>query len=160
MARLASLAAPAYRLGSGDKIKLNVYNEEDLSGEFHVGGDGSMSLPLVGQIQVGGLTVSEFEQKLTQKLKTYVRVPKVSAQVLNYRPFYILGEVKKGGEYPYSNGLLVRDAVAKAGGYTYRAVTGYVYVRHANESAERRYPLDTPVRVVPGDNIRVPERIF
>jgi polysaccharide export outer membrane protein len=158
--QLATVATPAYRLGSGDKIKLNVYNEEDLSGEFDVGGDGSLSLPLVGQIQVGGLTLPEFEQKLTEKLKAYVRVPKVSAQVLNYRPFYIQGEVKNGGEYPFSNGLLIRDAVAKAGGYTYRAVTGHVFVRHANDTSERRYSLSTPVRVVPGDNIRVPERIF
>lgn len=155
-----AINTPLYRLGSGDKIKLNVYGEEDLSGEFEVGGSGAVSLPLVGQVQAGGLTVPEFEIQLAEQLKKYVRNPKVSAQVLNYRPFYIQGEIKAGGEYPYSNGLVVRDAVAKAGGYTYRAVTGYVLIRHANETAERQYSLDTPVRVLPGDNIRVTERIF
>ncbi len=155
-----AVKSPSYRLGSGDKIKLNVYGEEDLSGEFEIGAGGAISLPLVGQVQAGGLTVPEFEGQLATRLKKYVRDPKVSAQVLNYRPFYIQGEVKSGGEYPYSNGLVVRDAVAKAGGYTYRAVTGYVLIRHANETAERKYSLDTPVRVLPGDNIRVVERIF
>ncbi len=155
-----AIKAPSYRLGSGDKIKLNVYGEEDLSGEFVIGAGGAISLPLVGQVQAGGKTVPEFERQLATQLKKYVRDPKVSAQVMNYRPFYIQGEIKSGGEYPYSNGLVVRDAVAKAGGYTYRAVTGYVLIRHANETAERRYPLDTPVRVLPGDNIRVTERIF
>lgn len=155
-----SRQAEQYRLGSGDKIKLNVYNEEDLSGEFDIAGNGILSLPLVGQVQAGGLTVSEFEQRLTKKLKTYVRNPRVSVQVLNYRPFYIRGEVKKGGEYPYSNGLVVADAVAKAGGYSYRAIRNYVYIRHASEIVEKKYSLDTPVRVLPGDNIRVPERYF
>ena len=79
---------------------------------------------------------------------------------MNYRPYYIQGEIKAGGEYPYSNGLVVRNAVAKAGGYTYRGVTSYVYIRHANETAERKYSLDTPVPVLPGDNIRIPERVF
>ena len=155
-----ALKIPAYRLGSGDKIKLTVYGEEDLSGEFEIGAGGAISLPLVGQVQAGGLTVPEFEVQLATQLQKYVRNPKISAQVLNYRPFYIQGEVKSGGEYPYSNGLVVRDAVAKAGGYTYRAVTGYVLIRHANETAERQYSLDKPVRVLPGDNIRITERIF
>lgn len=155
-----SRQAEQYRLGSGDKIKLNVYNEEDLSGEFDIAGNGLLSLPLVGQMQAGGLTVSEFEQQLTQKLKTYVRNPRVSAQILNYRPFYIRGEVKNGGEFPYSNGLVVADAVAKAGGYSYRAVRDHVYIRHANETAETKHLLGSPVRVLPGDNIRVPERYF
>ncbi len=159
-AQPASLAGVAYRLGSGDKIKLSVYSEKDLSGEFVVGGDGAVSLPLVGQVRAGGLTVAEFEKQLVKKLKKYVRNPRVSTQVLNFRPFYIQGEVKAGGEYPYSNGLVVRDAVAKAGGYTYRAVTGYVLIRHANQTVERRYSLDAPVHVLPGDNIRVTERIF
>lgn len=160
-ATTTSAVKPAdYQLGSGDKLKLTVYGEEDLSGEFVVDGNGAVSLPLVGQLQVGGHTIPEFEAKLGESLKKFVRNPQVNAQVLNYRPFYIQGEIKSGGEYPYSNGLVVRDAVAKAGGYTYRAVTGYVYIRHANESEERQYSLDTAVPVLPGDNIRVPERIF
>ncbi len=149
-----------YRLGSGDKIKLTVYGEADLSGDFDVSGNGSVSLPLVGQVRAGGRTVPEFEQSLTQQLKTYFRHPRVSVQVLNYRPFYIQGEVKNAGEYSYINGLLVRDAIAKAGGYTYRAATNHVFIRRATDQEERRYSLDAPVYVMPGDNIRVSERFF
>ena len=152
--------AQQYRLGAGDKIKLDVYNEEDLSGEFDLGAGGSLSLPLVGQINAGGLTVREFEQELTEKLKKYVKNPQINAQVITYRPFYISGEVKAGGEYPYSNALVARDAVAKAGGYTYRAVTTHIYIRRANEIVEKKYALDRQVKVWPGDNVRVPERIF
>jgi polysaccharide export outer membrane protein len=157
-----SAHAPAaeYRLGSGDKIKLTVYGEDDLSGDFQIGGNGSLSLPLVGQVQAGGRTIPEFEVLLTRQLQTYFRHPRVNIQVLNYRPFYIQGEVKNAGEYTYSNGLLVRDAIAKAGGYTYRASTNYVYIRHAAEHEEKRYALDTPVYVIPGDNIRIDERFF
>ena len=157
-----SAHAPAaeYRLGSGDKIKLTVYGEDDLSGDFQIGGNGGLSLPLVGQVQAGGRTIPEFEVLLTRQLQTYFRHPRVNIQVLNYRPFYIQGEVKNAGEYTYSNGLLVRDAIAKAGGYTYRASTNYVYIRHAAEHEEKRYALDTPVYVIPGDNIRIDERFF
>ena len=158
--RKPASTGPDYRLGSGDKIKLMVYGEDDISGDFDISGTGGLSLPLIGQVQAGGLTLTEFELSLTQKLKTYVRNPRVSVQILNYRPFYIQGEVKNGGEYPYSDGLLVRDAVAKAGGYTYRAATDHLYIRHANEVSEQRYSLDGTVRVQPGDNIRVPERFF
>ncbi len=149
-----------YRLGPGDKIRLRVDSSEELTDTFDVTGDGSVSLPLVGKISAVGLTLAQFEQRLKDKLRTYIKNPDVSVQIDNYRPFYILGEVKKGGEFPYSNGLVVRDAVAKAGGYTYRAVTSYVYIRHAHQQSERRYSLNAPVRVMPGDNIRVPERIF
>jgi protein involved in polysaccharide export with SLBB domain len=149
-----------YRLGSGDKLKLQIYGEDDLSGEFEINGAGTLSLPLLGQTKVQGLTTTELEMLLTERLRTYVRSPQVTVQVLNYRPFYIQGEIKKGGEYPYSNGLLVRDAVAKAGGYTYRASTAYVYIRHAHETGERKYSLDESVKVLPGDSIRVPERFF
>ncbi len=156
----AAVHTNEYRLGSGDKIRLTVYGEEDLSGEFDVTGNGTLSLPLIGQVKASGLTVTEFERMLTEKLKVYVRSPKVSTQVLNFRPFYIQGEVKNGGEYAYIDGLLVNDAVAKAGGYTYRAATSYVYIRRANQTSEKEYRLDRPMRVLPGDNIRVPERIF
>lgn len=152
--------ATDYRLGSGDKVKLTVYGEADLSGDFEIGGNGTLSLPLIGQVKAGSLTIPEFEQLLTLQLQTYFRHPRVSVQVLNYRPFYIQGEVKNAGEYSYSNGLLVRDAIAKAGGYTYRASTSAVYIRRATEQEEKHYSLDAPVYVMPGDNIRIGERFF
>ncbi len=150
-----------YRLGSGDKIRVITFGEEDLSGEFELDGKGVFSLPLVGQIKARGLTLRDLEQLIADKLRGgYLRDPRVSVEVMNYRPFYIHGEVKKAGEYPYKNGLTVENAVATAGGYTYRARTTYVFIRHAGEKEEKRYQLGGPVRILPGDNVRVPERFF
>ncbi|MEM7620105.1 MAG: polysaccharide biosynthesis/export family protein [Pseudomonadota bacterium] len=151
----------AYRLGAGDKIRLIIFKEPDLSGEFDVDGNGIVSLPLIGQVSAKNVTLRELEQKIATKFQNgYLKDPKVSIEVLNYRPFFILGEVKKGGEYPFKAGLTVRDAVAMAGGYTYRANNGKVYIRRANTEVEKDYPLSRKVLVYPGDNVRVPERFF
>ncbi len=89
-----------------------------------------------------------------------MRDPRVNIEVALYRPYYILGEVKKSGEYPYRLGITVLDAVASAGGFTYRANENKVFLRRSGGSVEEVYPLDAPVKVFPGDNIRVPERYF
>ncbi len=150
-----------YRLGTGDKLKITVYGEEDLSGEFLVDGSGQVQLPLVGQVKAATLTIHEFVAEVTTALKDgYLKDPKVSVEVLNYRPFYIIGEVNKPGEYPYENGLSVLGAVALAGGYTYRANDNDVYVRRAGKGKEESMPADSTTRVYPGDIIRVAERIF
>jgi polysaccharide export outer membrane protein len=90
----------------------------------------------------------------------YLNDPKVSVEVLNYRPFFITGEVKNGGEYPYKAGLTVQDAVGVAGGYTYRAETATAYLRRAGEDREIKVSLDSRVPINPGDSIRIPERFF
>jgi len=150
-----------YHLGTGDKLRVTVYGETDLSGEFQVNGSGQVQLPLVGQVKAAGLTVNEFVAQVIHALKDgYLKDPKVSVEVLNYRPFYIMGEVNKPGEYPYENGLNVLGAVALAGGYTYRADDGVVYIRRAGSNKEEHMPADANTRVYPGDSIRVPERIF
>jgi polysaccharide export outer membrane protein len=150
-----------YTLGSGDKLKITVYGEEDLGGEFAIDGSGHIQLPLVGQVKAAGLTLHQFVAELTTALQNgYLKDPKISAQVLNYRPFYIIGEVNKPGEYPYENGLTVLRAVALAGGYTYRANDGKVYVRRVNDSDETSMPADSKTRIFPGDIVRIPERIF
>lgn len=157
----ASAIEDAYRLGAGDKIRLIVFKEKDLSGEFDLDGNGVVSLPLIGQVSARNLTVRDLEQKVANKFREgYLRDPKVSIEVLTYRPFFILGEVKKGGEYPFKAGLTVRDAVAMAGGYTYRANNGKVHIRRANTDTEKVYDLNRKVLVYPGDNVRIPERFF
>lgn len=157
----ASSPGQSYTLGSGDKLRVIVFGEDDLSGQFELDGNGSFSMPLIGQVNAAGLTVSQVEGEIASKLRQgYLRNPSVSVEVLNYRPFYIHGEVKSAGEYPYTNGLTLQNAVAKAGGYSYRANTKTVYIRRANETTERAYNLDQPVEVLPGDTIRVPERFF
>lgn len=149
-----------YRLGSGDKLRLIVFGEEDLSGEFDVTGAGKVSLPLIGQVQAAGMTLDEFEGEVRGKLEQgYLTNPKVSVEVLNYRPFYIIGEVDKPGQYPYTNGMNVINAVAVAGGFTYRAKQDEVYITRDGDK-EKAYAADQAVKVLPGDIVRIPERFF
>ena len=150
-----------YRLGSGDKIRVIVYGEETLSGEFLIGGNGRASLPLIGEVQAAGLTTKAFQDEVQTALKDgYLREPRVNVEVLNFRPFYILGEISKPGEYPYTDGLTVLNAVAVSGGFTYRANKGRVFIRHKNETQEQGVPLTTTALVAPGDTIRIGERLF
>src|SRR5690606_8384373 len=101
---------------------VTVYGEPDLSGDFELDGGGKMALPLLGEVRVGDMTLREAEQAIAARLHPdYLIDPKVSIQVVNYRPFYILGEVKSPGSYPFVNGITVVQAVALAGGFTYRA---------------------------------------
>lgn len=150
-----------YRLGTGDKLRITIYGEEDLSGEFLVDSSGQVQLPLVGQVKAAGLTLHDFMAEVTTAFQDgYLRNPKVSVEVVNYRPFYIMGEVNKPGEYPYEHGLTALQAVALAGGFTYRADDDDVYVRRANSKSEVRLPADDTTKIYPGDVIRISERIF
>jgi protein involved in polysaccharide export with SLBB domain len=151
-----------YQLGAGDKLRIIVFGEESLSGEFLVpGGDGQIAFPLVGNVQASGLTVAGLQSEIEAKLRDgYLKDPHVSIEVLNYRPFYILGEVTKPGEYPYTNGLTVLNAVATANGFTYRADTHHVFIKRASETDEHEYPLTSMTPVAPGDTIRIKERFF
>jgi polysaccharide export outer membrane protein len=138
-----------------------VFNEESLSGEFFVSSAGKVSFPLIGELDASGVGVEEFRNALQAKLSAgYLKDPRVSVEVLTYRPFYILGEVMKPGEYPYSSGMSLLKAVATAGGFTYRAQTKHLFVRHLNESKEQDVTLSTDTPVLPGDTIRVSERFF
>lgn len=157
----ADVAQPVeYRLGAGDQIRITVFNEPDLTGPYTVGSQGTIAYPLVGTVRAGGLTLPEFTTALQTALGQYVRNPSVSVEVTNYRPFFILGEVQRPGTYPYSASLTVPNAVATAGGFTYRANRSRVFIRHANENIERSYPLTVATPVLPGDTVRIGERIF
>ncbi|HZC16321.1 MAG TPA: polysaccharide biosynthesis/export family protein [Caulobacteraceae bacterium] len=151
-----------YRLGAGDKLRIGVFGEDTLSGEFLVpGGGGTIAFPLIGDVQASGLTVNQLQTEIESKLRPdYLKDPHVSIEVLNYRPFYILGEVMKPGEYPYTSRLTVLNAVATANGFTYRADTRKVYIKRANAQGELEYRLDATTAVQPGDTIRIGERFF
>lgn len=152
---------PEYRLGAGDRLRMTVFGEPSLSGEFLVSNTGIVSLPLVGDLPVLGLTVREFQRASETALSQgFLRDPKVNAEVLNYRPFYILGEVESPGTYPYTADLTVLNAVATAGGFTYRAERRRVFIKRADESDERAYELTPVTRVAPGDTVRIGERFF
>ena len=150
-----------YRLGSGDKIRLIVFGEPDLSGEFTISGDGMVSLPLIKEVRATGLTATQLQANVENAFKEgYLKDPRVSIEVLTFRPFYILGEVNRPGEYPYSNGITVVNAVALASGYTYRANQKKVFIRHAGTTVEEEVPLTTMTMVAPGDTVRIAERYF
>jgi polysaccharide export outer membrane protein len=137
-----------------------VFGEADLTGQFVVGSQGSVAYPLVGEVQAAGLTLQEFTDQLRRKLTSFIRQPIVSVEVTNYRPFFILGEVSRPGTYPYAARLTVQNAVATAGGFTYRANQRRVFIKHADEEVEREYELTTTTPVLPGDTVRIPERRF
>ena len=154
-------AAESYVLGPNDRVRLKVYGEPDIAGEYEVDNNGNVSIPLAGHIKAAGLTTRQLEHSIVSALsKGIVRDPRVNVEIALYRPYYILGEVKKGGEYPYRLGLTVMDAVASAGGFTYRANENKVYLRRSGAGVEEVHALDAPIPVFPGDNIRIPERYF
>ena len=156
---LASVAD--YQLGPGDKIRVITFGEDSLSGEFLVDDRGEVALPLIGNLEAAGLSPKEFQGHIQAALSQgYLKNPRVSVEVLGYRPFYILGEVNKPGEYPYTAGLTVLNAVATASGFTYRANTHKVYVKGDGDATEHLVTITAGLRVQPGDTIRIRERYF
>lgn len=150
-----------YRLGTGDKIHVTVFDETDLSGDFQVDATGFVRLPLVGQIKAGGLTAHELEGGIVSALaQGYLNDPKVAVEITTYRPFYIVGEVLKPGEYPFANGMTASSAVALAGGFTTKAVESVVYVRHQGENKERALAATDATPIRPGDVVRVDSTTF
>jgi polysaccharide export outer membrane protein len=151
----------AYRLGTGDKVRVTVFGEKDLSGDFDVNDQGVVALPLIGPTKLAGKTISEAEAQITQSYaKDYLVNPRVNVEVLNYRPFFILGEVKNPGSYPFVNGMTVVNAVALAGGYTPRAKRDHIMVKRAAKPAAGEQEVNEDAAILPGDVIRVPERFF
>ena len=156
-----SQVATAYALGSSDRLRVTVFGHPDLSGEFEVDGTGSISLPLIGQVKAEGLSTPTLEKTISESLSSgYILNPRVSVEVINYRPFYIYGEVGTPGEYPFTNGLTVQNAVAAAGGFTYRANKRVVYIKSIDSPKEIAYDLTPNTVVKPGDTLRIGERIF
>jgi polysaccharide export outer membrane protein len=154
-------AAYVYRLAPDDHLRINVYNEPGVSGEYAVNSEGDISFPLVGMISAKGQTLSEFSAALTQTLQTrYFKNAHLVVDLIASRPIYVLGEVNKAGQFPYQSGITVLGAVATAGGFTYRANQKSVMIRHIGEAAEQRAPLTADVIVQPGDTVRIRERNF
>jgi protein involved in polysaccharide export with SLBB domain len=120
-----------YRLGTGDLISISVYDEADLSLEVRIGLSGQISYPLLGDVVVSGLTPKLLEQNLTRGLKgLYLVAPSVNVSIIEYRPFYVIGEVKKPGSYAFHPGLTVDKAISISGGFTERASKSSIYVIH------------------------------
>lgn len=157
----AARAESAYQVGTGDRLKVSVYNAEKLSGEYSVGGDGKIAFPMIGRIAVAGLTLEEVGQLLTQRLADgYLLNPNVSVDMVAYRSVFILGEVSKPGQYPYAEGMTIYQLVAQAGGFSYRANRRTVRLRHEGEVKEHKYSISNGSPVKPGDTVVILQRYF
>jgi protein involved in polysaccharide export with SLBB domain len=156
---LAAEAAAPPQLQPGEKIHITVYGEPTLSGDYQIDPSGFVSLPLAGTVKAVGLTQQQLEQALTTKYSSgYLKDPKITVGISEFRPFYIVGEVEKPGAYPYTGGLTVLSAIAIAGGTTYRANQSKVLIQHAGEDSMREYNMDAPIPLLPGDIIQIPRR--
>ena len=147
----------SYRLDTGDTVRVTVFGEADLSGTFEIDSQGYVRLPLIGAVPAAGLSTYGLETRLTGSLVQggFLLTPRVNVEVTTYRPFYIIGEVSKPGEYPYVNAMSVPNAIALAGGYTDRAVESEVNIRHQGETKGQDEPADESTRIRPGDVLRV-----
>jgi protein involved in polysaccharide export with SLBB domain len=157
-----SAASVATTLQPGERAKVTVYGEEALTGEYDVNPAGFITMPLIGTVRAAGRTQTELARDLQGRFRrgNFLQDPHVTVVVVQYKPFYVLGEATTPGEYPFRSGLTVHAAVAMAGGFTYRASRSIVLIRHAGDEVWREYPLTEAVSIAPGDVIRIPERYF
>ncbi len=159
---LPSASDTAYRLGPGDQVRIITFGEDTLTGEFRLSDNGNIAVPLLGSVRADGLTTGQLASTIESSLKqrNLFKNPSVSVEVLAYRPFFILGEVTKPGQYPFQPGMTVLTAVAVGGGFTYRAVQDYASIvrEQGNHAVEGKVGRSTLVQ--PGDTITVYERRF
>jgi polysaccharide biosynthesis/export protein VpsN len=149
-----------YKLGSGDRVRVAVFGEPDLSVSERVSDRGTIAYPLLGELAVGDLTPNELERLVTDRLKgPYLVDPKVTVSVDEFRQVFVMGQVHSPGGYPYIPGLTVRKAVSLAGGFTDRASRGKIYlVPEKHPDDERR--VGEEAAVGPGDTVMVKESFF
>lgn len=150
-----------YRLGPGDRLKVTIFGHPQESGEFEVDGSGNLAYPLLGRVPARGKTLPALQEFIRVELdKKFIVDPRVSIEVLNYRPFYIYGEVNRAGSYPFVSGLTIRRAVAIAGGFTRRARREPVVLIREREVGVEKLDSEIDIPVLPGDIIEVRRRLF
>ena len=151
-----------YVLGPGDMVRLITYGEDQLTGEFRVSDNGTVALPLIGSVKAAGLTPDALGASVGQALlrANLLRSPSVSAEVVAYRPIFVLGEVSKPGQYPYQPGMTVVTAAAVAGGFTYRAIQDYASVVRTQNGGAVEGRATRQAFIQPGDVITIYERRF
>ena len=152
----------SYRLGSGDMITVRVLGEEDLKRErVKLSDAGTLSFPILGEINVKGMTVGALEDYITKGLKgRYLVDPKVTVSIEEYRNFFVNGEVEKPGGYPYSPGLNIRKAISLAGGFRERASREKVLIIRDDDPTQTAKRVDLNTIVSPGDTITVEQSFF
>jgi protein involved in polysaccharide export with SLBB domain len=151
-----------YRLEPGNRIRVIVFDEPNMSGDFTLDGVGNIALPLAGNIPMSGQTAKEAGKRIEDVLRRSALLlnPSASVEIQTFRPFYVLGEVRQPGEFPYTTGLTVLSAIARAGGYDYRARQGEVVLVRPQGSEQRLYRATEFTPIAPGDVIKVFERRF
>ncbi|PHK95474.1 exopolysaccharide biosynthesis protein [Pseudoroseomonas rhizosphaerae] len=160
---LPQTVAGPYKLGPGDQLRVTVFNDPRLTGEFRVTDSGTIALPLVGAIPVSGRTTAEAETAIVRSLRSrnLFNDPSVAVEIQEYRPVFVLGMVERGGQTPYQPGMTALAAVAVSGGFNYRAVTEYVGLTRIGEDGQpREYRTERQTLLQPGDVVTVFERRF
>jgi polysaccharide export outer membrane protein len=158
---LDAQADEAYTLAGGDRLRIIVYGQDTLSNTYAVDGGGRISMPLIGMIEAQGLTVPQVERAIEARLRNgFLREPRIAAEVVAYRPFFVLGEITAAGQYPFINGMTVQNAVAVAGGFTPRAVKSTVDLTRIVQGETVTATVPMTERIRPGDTLTVKERYF
>lgn len=150
-----------YTLDEGDLISIQVFDEGDLTMEARVGASGIINYSYLGDVRVKGKSTQQLERDITERLRDgYLVNPSVNVSIVEYRPFYINGEVQAPGSYPYQPGLTLGKAVALAGGLTDRASTRKMYVLKAASEQQKQERISMSSRIQPGDIISIQEGFF
>ncbi|PCJ49814.1 MAG: capsular biosynthesis protein [Gammaproteobacteria bacterium] len=150
-----------YKLGSGDRIEISVFDEAELSIVTLLGDTGIINYPFLGELKLTGITVKQVAEKITKGLKgPYLVNPSVQVSVVEYRPFFIDGEVNDPGGYPYQPGLNISKAVALAGGFTERASKTSIYITRASDKKVKKIKVSLNDPIYPGDILDIEESFF
>ena len=161
-ASTAGAKDPDYKLGANDRLRITVFGQPTLTGEYTLDGNGVLAFPLIGNVLANGVTTSQLQQSIAAKLEPdYLVNPNVSAEVITRRPFFVIGEVQKPGNYSYVTSLTAINAVAIAGGFTRRAKKNDFYIRRlAADGQAVRIEAHSGTVLQPGDTLEVRERLF
>jgi polysaccharide export outer membrane protein len=152
---------PAYKLGPNDRVRVTVFGEDRLSGEFTVDSEGRIALPLIGEVAASGQSTTELSESIRARLAgRFILNPRVAVEVSAYRPYFIIGEVNEPGEYPYAAGLTLINAVAQAKGFTIRANKRAALVRRQGLDRTVRVDIGPQTFIAPGDVVTILERWF
>src|SRR5262249_23951735 len=135
--RFASTHDPGYKLGANDRLRITVFGQPTLTGEYTLDGTGVLAFPLIGNLRASGMTTEQLQKTIATKLSPdYLVNPSVSAEVVTRRPFFIIGEVQKPGNYPYVPDMTALNAVAMAGGFTYRVRKNDYYIKRLDKNGK------------------------
>ena len=153
--------ASDYILGSGDEIKISVYNESDLTSRVKIDKSGTISFPFIEDIQVIGLSTQELEEKIKAGLLgDYLINPQVDVSIVTHRPFFIHGQVKRPGGYPYQEGITLDKAIAIAGGLASRASNSNWVLTRVVDGKKVIIEANVATRVNPDDIIKIEQSFF